>query len=121
MTWTQDELERIGRASELRIAGRRKDGTLRRLVIIWAVRVGDAIYARSVYGPDGGWFRGVESTWTGRVEAGGVAKDVDFTIDHDHDAEIDRAYRAKYGNGGPVQAITSDLATETTLRITPAA
>jgi hypothetical protein len=30
MTWTQDELERIGRASELRIAGRRKDGTLRR-------------------------------------------------------------------------------------------
>ena len=58
MTWTQDELERIGRASELRIAGRRKDGTLRRLVIIWAVRVGDAIYARSVHGPDGGWFRG---------------------------------------------------------------
>lgn len=121
MTWTQDELERIGRASELRIAGRRKDGTLRRLVIIWAVRVGDAIYARSVHGPDGGWFRGVESTWTGRVEAGGVAKDVDFTIDHDHDAEIDNAYRAKYGNGGPVQAITSGLATETTLRITPVA
>ena len=55
-----------------------------------------------------------------RIEAGGVVKDVDFAIDHEHDDEIDRAYRAKYGNGGPVQAITSALATETTLRITPA-
>lgn len=35
--WTNDELERIGSAEELRIAGQKADGTLRNPVIIWMV------------------------------------------------------------------------------------
>ena len=43
-TWTSTELNRIGKAEELQIASLRRDGTLRKPVIIWAVRVGDDLY-----------------------------------------------------------------------------
>ncbi|TFV99836.1 DUF2255 family protein [Leifsonia flava] len=117
--WTESELDRIGRAGELRIAGRRTDGTLRKLVIIWQVRVGDAIYVRSVNGPEAAWFRGTQVLGTGRIESGGVSRDVVFTRDDTRDAEIDAAYRAKYGHGSPVRAITSAQAVSTTLRVDP--
>ncbi|KQP01350.1 DUF2255 family protein [Leifsonia sp. Leaf264] len=117
--WTDDELARIAGAGELRIAGRRDDGTLRRLVIIWQVRVGDDIYVRSVNGPTAGWYRGALDQGEGRIESGGISKDVSFTRDDSRDAEIDSAYRTKYGTGGPVRSITSSTATSTTLRINP--
>ena len=40
-TWTSDELNKIGNAEELRIATLRHDGTLRKPVIIWVVRLED--------------------------------------------------------------------------------
>ena len=40
-TWTNDELNKIGTAEELKIASLRADGTLRKPVIIWVVRFGD--------------------------------------------------------------------------------
>ncbi|MWV48331.1 DUF2255 family protein [Rathayibacter sp. VKM Ac-2803] len=118
--WSADELRRVGDAGELRIAGRRTDGTLRRLVIIWQVRVDDALYVRSVNGPDASWFRGTQALGEGRIEAGGVAKDVVFARDGTVDDRIDEAYRRNYGSGSAVRAITSDLATSTTLRVDPA-
>ena len=117
--WTPDELDRIGNAEELRIAGRLADGSLRKLVIIWQVRVGDDIYVRSVNGPDAAWFRGTQIRGEGRIESGGVSKDVVFTRDDSQDAEIDAAYRAKYGTGSPVIAIISPTATSTTMRVDP--
>jgi hypothetical protein len=42
-TWTSDELSKIGTAEELRIAGLKADGTLRKPVIIWVVSVGDEL------------------------------------------------------------------------------
>lgn len=42
-----DELERIGTATELRVASVHKDGSLRPFVTIWVVRVGADIYIRS--------------------------------------------------------------------------
>jgi hypothetical protein len=54
--WTTDELDRIGEADELRIAPRRQDGTLRRAVPIWIVRVGDGLYVRAWRGDDGRWY-----------------------------------------------------------------
>ena len=45
--WTDDELDRIDAQDELRIAGRRRDGSLRDPVIIWMVRDGDELYVRS--------------------------------------------------------------------------
>jgi len=49
-TWTNNELDKIGAAEELRIASLRRDGTLRNPVIIWVVRIGNEIYVRSVNG-----------------------------------------------------------------------
>lgn len=48
--WMNDELKEIEIAEELKIASLRRDGTLRKPVIIWIVRLGDDIYVRSVYG-----------------------------------------------------------------------
>jgi hypothetical protein len=59
-TWTSDELNKIGKAEELQIASLRRDGTLRKHVIIWVVRVGDDLYVRSVYGRTSAWFRGTQ-------------------------------------------------------------
>lgn len=115
-SWTDDELDRIARAGELSVSGTKPDGSLRRGVIIWAVRVDDAIYLRSVRGPEASWFRGTQLAGIGRIEAGGVTKDVTFVRVDDLNDEIDAAYRAKYGSGSAVEAIVNDIAASTTLR-----
>lgn len=96
--WTSDELNKIERAEELRIASLRSDGRLRRPVIIWVVRLDDDLYIRSVNGRTSGWFRGVQVRHEGRIWAGGVEKDVTF-IEETEPAindQIDDAYRTKY-------------------------
>ena len=117
--WNEDDLDRVARAEELRIAGRRADGSLRSPVIIWHVRVGDSLYVRSVLGPDAAWFTGTQVRGEGRIDSGGVSLDVSFVRDNAKDPEVDTAYTAKYGTGKDVVAIISDLATSTTLRVDP--
>jgi hypothetical protein len=97
--WTTDELDRIGSAEELELASARRDGSLRKPVTIWVVRVGDELYVRAVYGRTSTWFRGVQDRHEGRIHAGGVDKDVRFAgvDDAEINDEIDAAYRAKYG------------------------
>ena len=97
-TWTNDELNKIGTAEELRIASLRRDDTLRKLVTIWVVRLGDDLYVRSVKGRIGPWFRGTQSRHEGHIRAGGVEKDVSFVEESDPDIneQIDAAYRTKY-------------------------
>ncbi len=97
-SWTSDELTRIGNAEELRIASLRRDGTLRKPVIIWVVRVGDELYVRSVNGRTSSWFRGVQTRPEGQIRAGGVVKDVAFVEEPDLaiNEHIDAAYRTKY-------------------------
>jgi hypothetical protein len=96
--WTSDELNKIGTAEELQISSLRKDGTLRRQVIIWVVRLGDDLYVRCVNGREGAWFRGVLSQHEGRIWAGGVEKDVTFVEENDPvvNHQIDTAYLTKY-------------------------
>ena len=97
-TWTNDELTKIGTADELQIASLRRDGTLRKPVIIWVVRVGADLYVRSVNGRTSAWFRGVLARHAGRIWAGGVEKDVTFVEENDPgiNDQIDAAYLAKY-------------------------
>jgi hypothetical protein len=96
--WTSDELDAVGGADELLLASARPDGTLRKPVTIWVVRVGDGLYVRSVFGRGSRWFRGVQDRHEGRISAGGVAKDVDFVEAGEPKDAIDEAYRAKYGH-----------------------
>jgi len=96
--WTRDEPNKIKKTDELEIASLRNDGTLRKPVIIWVVRVGDALYVRSVKGHAGGWFPGALSQHAGRIQAGGVEKDVSFVEENDPrlNEQINAAYQAKY-------------------------
>lgn len=98
--WTNGELNRIGQAEELRIAGLKADDTLRKAVIIWVVRVGDDLYVRSVNGRSAGWFRGTQDQHKGRIWAGGVQKDVTFVEESDRGTNdlIDDAYLTKYAH-----------------------
>ncbi|MCA9973015.1 MAG: DUF2255 family protein [Anaerolineales bacterium] len=120
--WTSDELDKVGNIEELRIAGRKADGTLRQSVIIWVVRVGDALYVRSYRGSDGAWFRGALVRHDGRIWAGGVEKDVAFVeeLDPDVNDRIDAAYRAKYGRYPQYVApmLTAEVRA-TTLKLVP--
>src|SRR5512135_2997144 len=97
-TWTNDEITKIGTAEELQIASRRSDGTLRNPVTIWVVRLGDDLYVRSVNGRAAAWFRGTQVRHEGRIQAGGMEKDVTFVevADSDLNVQIDAAYRTKY-------------------------
>jgi hypothetical protein len=121
-TWTDDELDRIGNAEELQVAPLRKDGSLRRYVTIWVVRVGQDIYVRSAYGTDNPWFVRAVASGAGRVRAGGLERDVAFERpDDDVHAAVDAAYHAKYDRYGPaiVGTVTGSDAGATTLRVTP--
>jgi hypothetical protein len=121
--WISDELTRLDAAHEIRVAGTRRDGSLRTPVIVWMVRLGDDVYTRSVNGPDAAWFRGAHANHQGHISANGVEKDVTF-VDIDAgdpiNAELDAAYQAKYRRySGPVASITSLLARLATLKIIP--
>jgi hypothetical protein len=118
--WNPADLAAIDRVGEIRVAAHRPDGSLRPATIVWHVVVDGALFIRSVRGEAGAWFQAVLRTGRGTVDAGGVHADVTVTRDDAHDAEIDRAYHAKYGNGSPVRSITSPAATATTLRVDPA-
>ena len=98
-TWTNDELNKIGTADELQIASLRRNGTLRRPVTIWVVRIGDDLYIRSVNGRTSAWFRGTQTRHEGHIQAGGVDKDVTFVEEAAPEIidQIDAAYRSKYG------------------------
>jgi len=121
-TWTDDELRRIDRATELRISSQRPDGSLRPPVTIWHTVVGDALYIRSARGPENGWFRRALNAGHGRIEAGGVTKDVTFTLaDTEIRDALDAALHEKYDRygAGPVGAITGPDVLNTTLIVLP--
>ncbi|RPI95131.1 MAG: DUF2255 family protein [Chloroflexi bacterium] len=121
--WTSDELTKIGNAEELQITSLRSDGTLRKPVIIWVVRVSDDLYVRSVNGRTSAWFRGVESRHEGQVRAGGVVKDVTFVEDSDPaiNEQIDAAYRTKYRRyaASIINSIISLEARAATIKLVP--
>ena len=96
--WTREELNKIGTAEELLITSLRSDGTLRKPVIIWVVRLGDDLYVRSVNGRTSAWFRGTQVRHEGHIQAGGVDKDVIFVEETDPgiNDKIDTAYLTKY-------------------------
>lgn len=119
-TWTSEELDTIGRADELQIAPRRGDGTLRKGVTIWVVRVGDDLYVRSWRGQDGAWFRAAQARHAGHIRAGGIEKDVMFVEEADPDIndQIDAAYRTKYRRyASYVPPMISPQARATTLKL----
>ena len=120
--WSAGELTRVGRADELRIASCRADGSLRAYITIWAVRDGDELYVRSAYGYDNPWFQRALRSGQGRIQAGGVERDVAFRQpEPDAAARVTAAYHAKYDRYGPgmVGTVVSPEAERATLQLEP--
>ena len=108
MSWTEEELRRVGDAVELELASRRPDGELRPYTTMWVVRVGDDLYVRSAGGPDRPWYRHA------------LEQDVAFAdADPGVHGAIDEAYHAKYDRfgPGPVGAVTGPAAHPVTIRL----
>ena len=124
-TWMSDELTRIGTAEELQIASLRRDGTLRKPVTIWVVRLGDDLYVRSVYGRASTWFRGAQDRHEGHIQAGGADKDVTFVEEADPaiNDRVDAAYRTKYRRyaANIISSIVSPEARSATIKLVPRA
>ena len=122
-TWTNDELNKVGTAEELNIASLRQDGTLRKPVTIWVVRVGDDLYVRSVNGRTSAWFRGVESRHAGQIRSEGVVKDVSFVeeLDPAINEQVDAAYATKYRRyaASIISHINGSEARAATIKIVP--
>jgi hypothetical protein len=121
--WASDELNKIGKAEELEIASLRADGTLRKPVIIWVVRVGDDLYVRSVNGRTSTWFRAVQTRHEGHIRAGGVEIGVTFVEEPDADLndQIDAAYATKYRHyaASIIDSINSPVARAATIKLVP--
>ena len=134
--WSPDELATLETADEVRLAVRRADGTLRRPVTIWIVRVGGDLYVRSVNGPSATWYRPVQERHEGHLEApadrdgtgydgagrDGIGRDVVLAAADDRlNSQVDSAYRYKYGRYPDtyVNAIIAGQARATTLRLRP--
>jgi hypothetical protein len=120
--WSTDELNQIGRAEELKIASLRSDGTLTKPVTIWIVRDGDDLYVRSVNGPAAAWFRGTQARHEGRIDAGGVTKEVTFVdADPEINDQLDAAYRTKYRRyaANIINSIVTAKARSTTMKVVP--
>lgn len=124
-TWSPAELTEIDSEDELRIASRRHDGSLRREVIIWMVRVGGDLFVRAAHGPETGWNRRAHEAGTGRIRVGtGVDRDVLFEpADPALAGRVSDAFEAKYDGRYPredVDPVVSAESVPTTLRIVPA-
>ncbi|WP_250006347.1 DUF2255 family protein [Actinoplanes sp. M2I2] len=114
------DLRLVAAAPELRIAVERPDGSLRSPVPIWVVCAGGQVYVRSWYRRDTGWFGQALRSRRARISVPGLQADV--TVEDVGDAspavsaEVDAAYRAKYGGGA---GMVTAAATATTLRLDP--
>ena len=119
--WSNEQLDALGRAGEIDVTPRREDGSPRTSTTIWLVRVGDELFVRSYRGPEGGWYSAASRTGRGRVNLDANGYDVVFEPAPDVDqAAVDAAYRAKYGRSSYVDAMVTNYAAATTLRLAPA-
>ena len=86
------------------------------------MRDGDDIYVRSVNGRSAAWFRGTQVRREGRIETGGLDRDVMFVdADPEINDKLDAAYRTKYRRyaASIVNSIVSAKARATTIKLVP--
>ena len=122
--WTPAELDEIDADDELKIASRRPDGSLRPLVTIWMVRVGEDVFVRAAHGSSTRWNAQAHEAGAGHVTVGsGIDHDVTFEpADPDLNPAISAAYDAKYDGKYPreyIDPVVGPDSLPTTLRVVP--
>ncbi|BDH55736.1 DUF2255 family protein [Tsukamurella sp. PLM1] len=124
MTLRPDLATALRQAQEIEISSYRKDGTLRRWVPIWSVPVGDAVYVRSAFGVDGGWYKWARITGVARVRANGLEADVTLVPDTTDEVQrlVDEGFETKYrGGADALRTMVTEPARSATVRLDPPA
>ncbi|MFC5162930.1 DUF2255 family protein [Nonomuraea angiospora] len=105
----------------MRVAGARPDGTLRPLVLVGHVRLGQDELIRSLHGTHGAWHQGAVRSGQGEIDVDGRRFAVAFIPGRGREAAVDQALRSRYGNDSGVCRMTRSPAREATLRVVPLA
>ena len=120
--WSAEELETLATNDEIRLESERVDGSLRKPVRMWVVRVGDDVFVRSVKGPDGPWFRGLRTRRRARIRSGDLERTITAEDADEHLGDaIDEAYREKYRHypDATVRSVLTESARASTTRLVP--
>lgn len=116
------DVEAVSAARELHVATYRPDGSTRKAIPIWVVTVDDAIYVRSAFGPNAGWYRNAIADNRLHIEVGDVSIDVspEPCSDTAVNDSVDSAYREKYAGGGSaLDTMIAPPASGTTTKLIP--
>lgn len=122
--WTNDRLSQIGDADHLLVVTRRPDGTMRKPVPVWVVRVGNDLFIRPVRGRYSSWYRGTQARRDGQIRVDETEQEILFELaDPALGDAIDTAYRTKYlqKSARHVAPILTPSARGATLRLVPVA
>lgn len=123
MPWNSEDLDRISQTDVVHISSYRQDGSQRRPVPIWIVRVADDLYVRSAYGTSGGWYHRALASPLAHLDAAGTAADVRLepVTDEGTRQAVAAAYRSKYhSQAASLATMLEQAAAETTTRLVPA-
>lgn len=121
MNWSQEDLQAIVAADDLKIAPFREDGTTYGTPTwIWCVAVDDDLYVRGYNGQKSRWYNAAVRQKAGQIIAAGATRQVGFeTVDDALNDRIDDAYRAKYFGSEYLEPMISARARAATIMIVP--
>lgn len=119
--WTSEELRKIAETDDLHIAPFRTDGvTYGTPTWIWSVVVDDGLYVRAYNGQKSSWYQAALRQKSGRIEAGGITKEVSFApVDGSIADRIDDAHRSKYKGSPYLSPMISTRARSATIKVAP--
>lgn len=118
----KEELSKIGKADDLRIAPFREDGkTTGTPTWIWEVTVDGELYVRAYNGVNSRWYNAAIEQKAGRIFAADNIYDVVFEPIKGIDINdtIDEAYKKKYSGSPYLSAMISERTRAATVRIYP--
>lgn len=120
MTWSKNELAKIGASDDLHISPLRDDGvTLGTPTWIWSVVTDGELYVRGYNGQASRWYQAAIRQKAGRISAAGMTRDVGFEpVDEAINDRVDDAYRAKYAASPYLAPMIAARARAATVRIT---
>jgi len=117
--WSTEELNKISGADDLKISPFRDDGvTYGTPTWIWNVAVDGELYVRAYHGQNSKWHKSAMKQKAGRIHAAGMIKDVSFEpVEGSINAQIDKAYQAKYKGSPYLNSMISEKTKLATVRI----
>ena len=119
--WRSDEIERITNADDFHIVTYRDDHvTLGKPTRILPVAVDGELYVRAEEGARSSWYQAALREHGGQVTFAGMTRLVALErVQGEINGQIDAAYRARYAANPKMNAMISERANATTVRVRP--